>query len=162
MGFRFPTGIFRTAYVAFKNLVRPNITIMYPHEYYVLPERARWAVEMKYDEEGNHKCTGCKICQNACPGFIIEVDLTVNEDRSKHIDHWKYQRTACMMCGLCVEACPFDAIQMGHNYELAHIDPDVMTIELLTDVPVAQPKKRAERESTAAKEGGTNGTNASA
>jgi len=25
----------------------------------------------------------------------------------------------CMNCGLCAEFCPFDAIRMGHNYELA-------------------------------------------
>ena len=27
-----------------------------------------------------------------------------------------------MNCGLCAEFCPFDAIKMGHNYELAVYD----------------------------------------
>ena len=48
-----------------------------------------------------------------------------------------------MMCGLCVEACPFDAIEMGHDYELARIDPTSSTIELLADVPAAKPKRAA-------------------
>lgn len=144
MGRFFPEGIFKTARIGFLNLFRPNITIMYPHERYQLPERARWAVEMIFDEEGNHACTGCLLCQNACPDFIIDIEVTTAEDRSKHIDHWKYQRGACMMCGLCVEACNFNAIRMGHDYELAFIDPADITIELLTDTPAAKPK-RAER-----------------
>jgi NADH-quinone oxidoreductase subunit I len=27
--------------------------------------------------------------------------------------------TICMNCGLCAEFCPFDAIKMGHDYEIA-------------------------------------------
>lgn len=29
----------------------------------------------------------------------------------------------CMQCGFCAEYCPFDAIKMGHRYELATPDP---------------------------------------
>ena len=28
----------------------------------------------------------------------------------------------CMNCGLCAEYCPFDAIKMDHNFELASYD----------------------------------------
>jgi NADH-quinone oxidoreductase subunit I len=28
----------------------------------------------------------------------------------------------CMNCGLCAEYCPFDAIKMDHDYELASYD----------------------------------------
>ncbi len=70
--------------------------------------------------------------------------MTTAEDRSKHIDHWRYEIGACMMCGLCVEACPFDAIEMSHDYELARIDPASLTVDLLTDVAAAQPKRRLE------------------
>ena len=63
--------------------------------------------------------------------------MTTAEDRSKHIDHYRYEIGACMMCGLCVEACPFDAIEMSHDYELARIDPATLTIDLVTDTPAA-------------------------
>lgn len=142
MAARFPSGIFKALSIVFKNLFRPNITIMYPHEKWNLPERARWAVEMKYDEDGAHKCTACQICEKTCPDFIIEIDITVGEDRTKHINHWRYQRGACMMCGLCVEACPFDAIKMGHDYELAHVDPALKMFDLLTDTDAAKPKRK--------------------
>ena len=81
---------------------------------------------MKYDEEGRHKCTGCRACEKACPDYIIRLDITTDEDRSKYIDRWHYEIGACMMCGLCVEACPFDAIRMGHDYELAVTDPALL------------------------------------
>jgi NADH-quinone oxidoreductase subunit I len=137
------TGILKSMLIAFKNFFRTPITVQYPHEKLVLPERARWAVAMKLDENGEHKCTGCLACEKACPDYIIKLEITTAEDRSKNIDHWRYEIGACMMCGLCVEACPFDAILMSHEYELARIDPATLTIELLTDTPAVGPKRKA-------------------
>ncbi|NTU71625.1 MAG: 4Fe-4S binding protein [Coriobacteriia bacterium] len=137
------TGVLKSMRIAFRNFMRPNITVQYPHERVELPERSRWALAMKLDEAGAHKCTGCMACEKACPDFIIKIEITTGEDRSKHIDHWHYEVGACMMCGLCVEACTFDAIEMSHDYELARIDPSTLAIELLADTPVAVAKKRA-------------------
>lgn len=135
-------GIIRSMIIAYKNLRRPVITVQYPREKVDLPERSRWAVAMKLDEEGQHKCTACLACEKACPDYIIEIMFTQGEDRSKHIDHWHYEVGACMMCGLCVEACPFDAIRMSHDYELARTDKDLLAVDLLTDVDAAKPKRK--------------------
>ncbi|TLM80613.1 MAG: 4Fe-4S dicluster domain-containing protein [Actinobacteria bacterium] len=146
----FGSGILESMRIAFRNLTRPVITVQYPHEKVELPERARWAVTMTPDSEGDHKCTACMACEKACPDFIIEIVTTTDEARNKHIDHWRYEIGACMMCGLCVEACPFDAIHMGHDYELARTDAATLRIDLLTDTPAAKPK-RTERPAAAAK-----------
>jgi NADH-quinone oxidoreductase subunit I len=152
------TGILKSMAIAYRNMLRKPITVQYPRERIELPERARWAVAIKYDEQGEIKCTGCLACERACPDHIIEMLMTTAEDRSKHIDHYRYEIGACMMCGLCVEACPFDAIEMGHDYELARIDPKSLTIDLLTDVPAAVAKRRepaaASVAPTASAEGG--------
>lgn len=142
------TGILKGLAISMRNAIRGPITVQYPREKIDLPERARWAVELKLDDEGNHKCTGCLACEKACPDYIIDIDVTTNEDRSKHIDRWHYEIGACMMCGLCVEACPFDAIKMGHNYELARYKPEELEYDLLADTPAAKPK-RAERPAAA-------------
>jgi NADH-quinone oxidoreductase subunit I len=146
------TGILRSLILSFKQMMRGTITVQYPKQKIVLPERARWAVEIKPDEDGNHKCTGCRACEKACPDYVIRLDITTNEDRSKVIDLWHYELGACMMCGLCVEACPFSAIEMSHDYELARIDPDTLTIDLLTDVPAAVAKRRTPAAEPAAAE----------
>ncbi|HET6350998.1 MAG TPA: NADH-quinone oxidoreductase subunit I [Coriobacteriia bacterium] len=136
------TGILKGLAISMRNMFRGPITVQYPRERVELPERARWAVEMKYDEEGNHKCTGCYACERACPDYIIKLDITTDEDKNKHIDAWNYEIGACMMCGLCVEACPFDAIRMGHDYELARYNPAELKIVLLEDTDVAKPKRK--------------------
>jgi formate hydrogenlyase subunit 6/NADH:ubiquinone oxidoreductase subunit I len=46
-----------------------------------------------------------------------------------------------MMCGLCVAACPFDAIEMSHEYELATRDRADLVRVLLRDVDAAGPKR---------------------
>ena len=136
------SGILKSMLIAYRNMLRKPITVQYPHERVELPERSRWALAMKPDEHGEHKCTACIACERACPDYIIKIEFTTAEDRRKHIDHWRYEIGACMMCGLCVEACPYDAILMSHEYELARTDPNLLSIELLTDVPAVPIKRR--------------------
>ena len=42
--------------------------------------------------------------------------------RSKVLDVYNLDSTWCMYCGLCVEACPFDALAMSDQFELAAYD----------------------------------------
>ena len=146
-------GILRSMAIAFKNFARKPITVQYPHEKIDLPERARWAVAMKRDEDGSPRCTACMACERACPDYVIKIDVTTGEDRSKFIDRWHYEIGACMMCGLCVESCAFDAIEMSHEYELARIGAESLAIDLLVDTPAAAPKRKAPAEKPAAPAG---------
>ncbi len=150
------TGILRGMGISMRNMLRGPITVQYPHEKITLPERARWAVQIKLAEDGAHKCTACLACEKACPDYIIEIDVRSDEARNKNIDRWHYEIGACMMCGLCVEACPFDAIEMGHDYELARYTPEELACDLLTDTPAAKPK-RAERPAAPAQPAGVEG-----
>lgn len=148
----FGAGILNGLRITMRNMLRGPITVKYPHEKVVLPERARWAVTLTLDEQGAHKCTACMACEKACPDFIIKIDVTTGEDRSKHIDRWDYQLGGCMMCGLCVEACPFDAIHMGHDYELAVCDVAALDYALIADEPAAKPARKAAAAPAPAKE----------
>jgi NADH-quinone oxidoreductase subunit I len=135
------TGLLNGLRISMRNLRRCPITMQYPFEKYELPERARWTVVPLRDDEGTAVCTACGTCVKTCPDHVLALEVTTNEDRSKHIDHFSYQLGACMMCGLCVEACPFSAIAMSHDYELARTDPAALEYDLLTDVPAYKPKR---------------------
>ena len=143
-------GILKGMVITMRNMLRGPITVQYPDERIELPERARWAVAPKYDEEGRPKCTACTNCVRACPDGILGLDVTTAEDKTKHIDEFTYELGACMMCGLCVEACPFDALEMSHDYELSVTDPEDMMRMLLCDVDAAS-GKRARAEAAEAK-----------
>ncbi len=135
------TGILKGLSITFRNLLRGPITVHYPDEKLVLPERSRWAVRPAYDETGALKCTACMACIRECPDDILALSVETGEDKSKRIVSFDYEVGACMMCGLCVEACPFDALVMSHEYELAVTDPELMTETLLGNIMAASPRR---------------------
>lgn len=137
------SGLLNGLRISLRNMRRGPITVKYPYEKLELPERARWAVEAVVDENGAPRCTACMTCVRACPDHILDLEFTTAEDKSKHIEHFRYEIGACMMCGLCVESCPFDAIEMSHDYELAKIDPASLEYDLLTDVDAFSKKREA-------------------
>lgn len=136
-------GLLNGLRITMRNMLRGPITVKYPYEKLELPERARWAVAPRYDESGAPKCTACLTCVKTCPDHILDLEITTAEDKTKHIDHFRYEVGACMMCGLCVESCPFDAILMSHNYELAVTDASALRYDLLTDVDAASGRRAA-------------------
>ena len=131
------SGLINGLRITLRNLRRGPISVRYPYEKLELPERSRWAVRPKYFEDGDPKCTACMTCVRVCPDHILSIDLETREDKTKHIERFGYEVGACMMCGLCVEACPFDAIKMSHEYELATTDPAALQEYLLLDVDAA-------------------------
>lgn len=126
------------------NMMRGPITMQYPYQKYALPERARWAPVHLMDEDGNPKCTACMNCVRACPDGCIQIETSVDEDKNKTIVSYRWEMAACMLCGLCQESCPFDAIRLGDDYELAFSGSDGFFRTLLENVPAAKPK-RAEK-----------------
>ncbi len=136
-------GILKGMAVTMRNAMRGPITVRYPDQRLPLPERARWAVSHRYDENGRPKCTACLICVKECPDHILSIAVSRTADGGKHIDSYRYELGACMMCGLCVEACPYDAIEMSHEYELASADQGDLVRELLHDVDAASPRRAA-------------------
>lgn len=139
----FGSGILNGLRITLRNMRRGPITLQYPHERNELPERSRWAVQLKLNEDGSHRCTSCQACVRACPDSVLFIDDTTAEDRSKHINLFNYELGACMMCGICVTACPFDAIEMSQNYELSTLDPATMTYPFLEDSPAASAKRKS-------------------
>ncbi len=86
--------------------------------------RFRGRVIMVHDEDGEHSCTACGLCEKACPNGTISVHATRNIAGRKVLGRYVYRLNQCTQCNLCIEVCPFDAIRMGHDFELAAYDRD--------------------------------------
>ena len=65
-------------------------------------------------------CTSCMICVRECPSWCIEVDShteTVTEPGARRprevsvLDRFAIDFGLCMFCGICVDVCPFDALE---------------------------------------------------
>ena len=85
-----------------------------------LPQHPRFrGQEFTWYEE---RCTGCASCAKYCPLGIIRIVTSpsgafMQEGEKYDIDVFDIDIGRCMFCGLCVEACPYDALHMGSGFE---------------------------------------------
>ena len=68
------------------------------------------------------RCTGCASCAKYCPLGIIRIVTSASgaemqEGQKYGIDVFDIDVGRCMLCGLCVEACPYDALHLGSGFE---------------------------------------------
>jgi NADH-quinone oxidoreductase subunit I len=109
------------------------VTQQYPENRRTLEmfERFRGEVIMPHNENNEHKCTGCGICEINCPNGSIEVIhmmvLTPDGKKKRAIDKHIYHLGMCSLCNLCVKNCPTGAIVMAPNFEHALWDRSQLT-----------------------------------
>ena len=101
------------------------LTIQYPEERRLLPERFRYIPMLIWDtEKGEDRCTACGICAKVCPPQCIWI-VRDSDENGKPVTRpaeFYIDVAVCMSCSFCAEFCPFDAIKMNHDYELAVYD----------------------------------------
>ncbi|MCH7706097.1 MAG: NADH-quinone oxidoreductase subunit I [Chloroflexi bacterium] len=113
-------GILSGLLVTMRNFLRPATTVQYPEQRVVQHPRFRGEEFVWYEE----RCTGCAVCAKYCPLGIIKIvtepgGTLMAEGQSYAIDTFDIDIARCMFCGLCVEACPYDALFMGSGFEEA-------------------------------------------
>ena len=109
------------------------------------PSRARHAILSDLVETFGETCN--LTCFSG--DDVLYIETSAAEGGGKHIDRYVYEIGACMMCGLCVEACPFSAIEMSHEYELATRHGGDLVRVLLQDVDAASPRREKKGEADA-------------
>jgi NADH-quinone oxidoreductase subunit I len=106
-------------------------TVEYPEEKLAVPERFRFVpflVTNDLDAEerpGDDWCTSCGICAKVCPPQCIWIVRGTDPETGRpkpQPEAFYIDIDICMNCGFCAEFCPFDAIKMGHDYEMAGYD----------------------------------------
>ncbi len=107
------------------------LTTHYPAVHEQMPEGFRGRPVL--DANRCLSAQGCTACMQVClPGALSlgEVVNSINGNSNGSLQlTLDYAR--CIMCGLCVTACPADALGMTEDYELAAASRDDLRIVTL-------------------------------
>jgi len=99
------------------------LTQQYPEnrETVYIPERFRGEVVLVHDENNEHGCTACRLCEMTCPNGTIKIisstEETADGKKRKKLDEWVYNLGMCTFCAQCIEVCPQNAIKMRNTFE---------------------------------------------
>jgi len=105
--------------ITFKHIYSKPVTLQYPDERQVMPERFRGFVHNDTD-----KCDACGICAKACPVSCIYIE-TEGKGKERYMTRYAIDYNKCIWCSLCTENCHTDSITMSHDYD--HCVYDIRT-----------------------------------
>jgi len=109
-------GILKGMSVTIRHMLRHPTVSQFPEQRLNMSRRIR-GNELIWSRE---KCTGCATCAKTCPQGAIEIVTSTNTADNKYeVEKYQVDTGYCIQCGLCVEACPYDALYMGYSYERA-------------------------------------------
>ena len=86
-------------------------------------------------------CTSCMICVRECPSWCISIDshtepisdlpATARERTQNVLDRFAIDWSLCMYCGICVEECPFDALEWADGLTEPASSSDALVDEMV-------------------------------
>src|SRR2546423_778974 len=119
-------GLAKGLAVTLKTMTNRADTRQYPDVAPDLPPRSRGVIAL-FEEN----CTVCMLCARECPDWCIYIDSHKEEvvvpgaarPRQRNVlDRFAIDFALCMYCGICIEACPFDALYWSPEFEYAEYD----------------------------------------
>lgn len=120
-------GLLKGMATTARTLTRPTHTAEYPDVRPELPPRSRGVIALLAEN-----CTSCMLCARECPDWCIYIDAhkeTIpaatpgGRERQRNVlDRFAIDFSLCMYCGICIEACPFDALFWSPQFEYAEYD----------------------------------------
>ena len=134
--------------VTWKELWTKKVTQQYPEnrDTLVISDRFRCELTMPHDENNEHACTACGICEMNCPNGTITVNskMIETEDgkKKKILDTYVWDLGMCTFCNLCVLTCPSSAIKFDNNYENAVFTRSKLVHQLNHEGSKLREKKR--------------------
>jgi NADH-quinone oxidoreductase subunit I len=120
-------GLARGLAITLRTMSRRSATRQYPDVPPDLPPRSRGVIAL-FEEN----CTVCMLCARECPDWCIYIDshketVPAREEGARArqrnmLDRFAIDFALCMYCGICIEACPFDALFWSPEFEYAEYD----------------------------------------
>jgi NADH-quinone oxidoreductase subunit I len=81
------------------------------------------------------------ICARECPSWCISIDShtepisdlqpTARERTQNVLDRFAIDWSLCMYCGICVEECPFDALEWADDLTQPASSADALVEEMV-------------------------------
>ena len=111
----------------FVSFFRPVVTAQYPKEHLPVNPRFMGFPVLTWDQKVEEPyCTGCMVCIRNCPTDCMSATMVDNplhaegkSTRRKIVGEFEINLGRCILCGICVEVCNFDAIEMSDEHELS-------------------------------------------
>ena len=129
-------GIARGLLTTLSYFRRPStvVTQQYPENRETLEmfERYRGRLSLIHNEEGEHGCTACQICERLCPNasIIITKDKKNEATGKPALDQFIWRQDTCTFCNICVLVCPFDTLEMTGDFESSVFDRRLLVFNL--------------------------------
>jgi len=129
---------FKGLLVTLRTALRRPVTAHYPDQHIALQERYMGFPALTYDHDvGEPYCVGCMVCVRLCPTQCMSATMVDNplhaeqkSPRRKIASEFEINLGRCILCGICVEVCNFDAIVMSHEHELSTFQRNGRRIDL--------------------------------
>lgn len=122
-------GNLRGLLVTLKTMMRSPVTAQYPiaSKRLKVQDRFMGFPALTWDPTADEPyCTGCMVCIRECPTQCMSAEMKDNplygegkSKRRKIVDTFEINLGRCILCGICVDVCNFDAIEMSHEHELS-------------------------------------------
>ena len=137
-------GFIEGLLVTLKSTLRKPVTAEYPapEKRFKLDPRYMGFPALMWDTEVQEPyCTGCMVCIRECPTQCMKAQMKDNDlftqgksRRRKIIDEFEINLSRCILCGICVDVCNFDAIEMSHEHELSKYQRNGNRVDLSSRV----------------------------
>ncbi len=148
-------SIFTGMGITWSHLFKRSVTVQYPEEKDVLPERVRLKLDVNIDD-----CIGCRLCERACPVECITIGTikTTDEDdlgetstghkKKLWVNEFDIDMAKCCYCELCVHPCPTECITMVEDYEYSVYERDelIFSFSDMTPEQIEEAQAKLEKE----------------
>lgn len=113
--------------VTLRTTFRRPVTAQYPEQHMPLQDRFMGFPALTWDYQVREPyCVACMVCVRECPTQCMSATMIDNplfvegkSHRRKMVESFEINFTRCILCGICVEVCNFDAIEMSKEHEIS-------------------------------------------